>query len=324
MLKRVAVPLMFLSLGVFSAGISSIGCGSSNTTTDAGTGGAGGRGGAGGTAAGGHGGTAAGGHGGTAAGVAGGAGGTAAGGAGGTTAGGHGGTAAGGAGGTAAGGAGGTAAGGAGGTTAGGHGGTAAGGAGGTAAGGAGGTAAGGHGGTAAGGVGGTAAGGHGGTAVGGAGGTGTGGAGGGGGSSPDAGATCPSIANVATTITDTFMSSAIVPVGTGGVIPDGTYTLTAHIGYMNASTTSKMHTYTAKITGTQFDLTGHDNSDSDSSGSFIITTNASPGVVALVGSCPTSNVGQHLGGISSYTVVGTAIHFYSSSQFSDVVFTKQ
>jgi hypothetical protein len=58
MLKKVAVPLMFLSLGVFSAGLSSIGCGSSSNNNDGGTGGGGGKatGGAGGKATGGAGG----------------------------------------------------------------------------------------------------------------------------------------------------------------------------------------------------------------------------------------------------------------------------
>ena len=43
MLKKVAVPLMLLSLGVFSAGLSSIGCGSSSSNNDGGgTGGVGG------------------------------------------------------------------------------------------------------------------------------------------------------------------------------------------------------------------------------------------------------------------------------------------
>ena len=68
MLKKVAVPLMFLSLGVFAVGISSIGCSSSSSPSDGGTGGTG----TGGTATGGAGGAATGGAGGLAAGGAGG------------------------------------------------------------------------------------------------------------------------------------------------------------------------------------------------------------------------------------------------------------
>ena len=144
MLKRVAVPFMFVSLGVFSAGLLSVGCGSDST--GGGTGGAGGHatGGTAGHATGGTpgtGGTATGGTpgtGGTATGGTPGTGGTPAGGAGGHATGGTPGTggAAGGAGGAAgspAGGAGGKAAGGAGGVAAGGTAGSAAGGAGGAA-----------------------------------------------------------------------------------------------------------------------------------------------------------------------------------------------
>ena len=74
MLKKVAVPLMFLSLGVLSVGISSIGCSSSSSPSDGGTGGSTATGGAaGGTATGGAGGAATGGAGGAATGGAGGA-----------------------------------------------------------------------------------------------------------------------------------------------------------------------------------------------------------------------------------------------------------
>ena len=82
--EEVAVPLMFLSLGVFAVGISSIGCSSSSSPSDGGTGGTG----TGGTATGGAGGAATGGAGGAA---TGGAGGAATGGAGGLAAGGAGG-----------------------------------------------------------------------------------------------------------------------------------------------------------------------------------------------------------------------------------------
>ncbi|HTA19624.1 MAG TPA: hypothetical protein VK989_10050, partial [Polyangia bacterium] len=137
-----------------------------------------------------------------------------------------------------------------------------------------------------------------------------------------DAG-TCPMIANVATPITDTFVTTT-VPVGTGGAISDGTYTITSITGYAGTDTTAKMHTYTAKITGTVMALTGHDNTAADGSAGFTLTANTTTGAASIIGFCPAGNVGANLGNIDSYTASASAIHFYSSSHRNEVVFTKQ
>jgi hypothetical protein len=137
-----------------------------------------------------------------------------------------------------------------------------------------------------------------------------------------DAG-TCPMIANAATTITDTFVTTT-VPVGTGGAISDGTYTITAITGYAGTDTTAKMHTYTFKITGTVVAITGHDNTAADSSAGFTLTANATTGAASIIGFCPPSNVGSNLGNLDSYTATATVIHFYSSSHRNEVILTKQ
>jgi hypothetical protein len=135
--------------------------------------------------------------------------------------------------------------------------------------------------------------------------------------------ASCPMIANVATLITDTSVAGA-VPVGTGGAISDGTYTMTAHVSYAGASTTVKTHVYTFKITGTVLALTGHDDGEIDQSGAFTLTANSTTGALAVIGVCPAGLVGQRLGDLDSYTATATVIHAYSSSKYNEVVITKQ
>jgi len=137
-----------------------------------------------------------------------------------------------------------------------------------------------------------------------------------------DAG-TCPMIANVATTILDTAMLTTAVPVGTGGAISDGTYTMTALINYQS-SASGKAHSYTFNIAGTLFALTGHDKTDPDQSAGFTMTANPLTGALAIVGFCPASVVGQHLGNLDSYTATATVIHAYSSSKNQEIVLTKQ
>jgi hypothetical protein len=131
-------------------------------------------------------------------------------------------------------------------------------------------------------------------------------------------------IGNVAQTINDMFMLTAAVPVGTGGAISDGTYTMTSLINYMNGSTTPKTHTYTFNIKGTLFALTGHDNTAADMSAGFTMTANPVTGAMAIIGFCPASLVGNHLGNLDSYTATATVIHAYSSAKNQEIVLTKQ
>ena len=142
-----------------------------------------------------------------------------------------------------------------------------------------------------------------------------TAGAGGGG------GAACGMIANVATTIADTYMPSASVPVGTGGPIADGTYVMTGHIGYMGASMANKMHTFTFRITGSVVDLTGHDNADPDQSVTLGATTTPT-GSFDWSTTCPI--VGKKIGAFDSYTATATELHLFEGTKKQEVILTKK
>lgn len=138
-----------------------------------------------------------------------------------------------------------------------------------------------------------------------------------------DAG-TCPTVTNIATTFADTASTSA-VPVGTGGAIADGTYTMTGNIIYMASAPSGKTHTYTFKIAGTVMAVTGRDSEDNgDGMGGFTLTANASTGALSVIGFCPAGNVGKNLGNLDSYTAAATTIHAYASSKNNEVILTKQ
>ena len=137
----------------------------------------------------------------------------------------------------------------------------------------------------------------------------------------PDAGA-CNTLVNGAPTIQETATSSA-VPTRTGGVIADGTYFMTANIDYQTTSA-DKTHTYTVKVSGKVMDLVGHDNANSEIHAEFAITNNSDTGAISLIGTCPAALVGQDLGSITSYTVIGAAWHLYSTAKNNEAVFTKQ
>ena len=138
-----------------------------------------------------------------------------------------------------------------------------------------------------------------------------------------DAG-TCPMIANIATTFADTSASGP-VPVGTGGAISDGTYTMTGNVVYMSGSTNGKTHTYTFKITGTTMAVTGRDSEDNgDGSAGFTLTANPATGALSIIGFCPPGYVGKNLGNLDSYTATATVIHAYASTKQNEVVLTKQ
>jgi hypothetical protein len=132
----------------------------------------------------------------------------------------------------------------------------------------------------------------------------------------------CPPITNEATTISDTYMTSVTVPVGKGGPIADGTYTMTAHVGYMGADMSNKMHTYTFRIAGSRVDLVGHDNADADKNAAFTATANSATGVIDMVTFCPVA--GARLGAIDSYTATATELHLFESTKKGESVLTKK
>ena len=134
----------------------------------------------------------------------------------------------------------------------------------------------------------------------------------------------CSPIANTAPTVTDTFMSNVPTPVGTGGAIVDGTYHMTAHVGYMGSSTTVRTHSFTFKFTGSAVDISGHDDNDAGNTARFTLTSNSATGAASMIGSCPAMFVGKKLGAIDSYTATATEVRFYESTKKYGVTFTKQ
>jgi len=139
--------------------------------------------------------------------------------------------------------------------------------------------------------------------------------------SSGAGGGSCSGLQQLATTITDQF-TSGTVPVGTGGTIADGTYTMTKHITYGPAGTPTT-HTYTIRIAGQVMDLLGHDDAKPDIDATFEIMPSPTGAFTDGV-TCPAQFAGKKLGQIDSYTATATELHLFESSLSNENVFTLQ